>query len=88
MPGITTSFGAVRDIEKWPARDRRSVKRERDQFEGTTYITGAMLRPWTSSTRSGRTPTCPVFTAKPDDPLGGLQRGLKLYNKAIVAALG
>ena len=33
MPGANlTSFGAVRDIEKWPARDRRSRQTRRDQF--------------------------------------------------------
>ena len=34
MPGANlTSFGAVRDIEKWPARDRRTVCRDIINFE-------------------------------------------------------
>ena len=46
MPGANlTSYGAVRDIEKWPARDRRERKRDVINFEEyNPYITEAMLR--------------------------------------------
>ena len=46
MPGANlTSYGAVRDIEKWPARDRREVRRDTINFEEyNPYVTGAMLR--------------------------------------------
>ena len=45
MPGANlTSFGAVRDIEKWPARDRRSVCRDVINFEEyNPYVAGAMI---------------------------------------------
>ena len=34
MPGANlTSYGTVRDIGKWPERDRRTVKRDRINFE-------------------------------------------------------
>ena len=34
MPGANlTSYGAVRDIEKWPARDRRTIRRDVINFE-------------------------------------------------------
>ena len=46
MPGANlTSYGTVRDLAKWPARDRRTVKRDVIDFEEyNPYVTGAMLR--------------------------------------------
>ena len=92
MPGANlTSFGAVRDIEKWPARDRRSVRRDVISFEEyNPYITGAMLQAVDIlHSLQEQDPDAPVFTYnKTLIRSAALQRGLKLYNKAIVAALG
>ncbi len=65
MPGANlTSFGAVRDIEKWPARDRRSVKRDVISFdEYNPYITGAMLQAVDIlHSLQEQDPDAPVFT--------------------------
>ena len=92
MPGANlTSFGAVRDIEKWPARDRRSVKRDVISFdEYNPYITGSMLQAVDIlHSLQEQDPDAPVFTYnKTLIRSSALQRGLKLYNKVIVAALG
>mgnify|MGYP000840017247 FL=1 len=92
MPGANlTSFGAVRDIEKWPARDRRSVKRDVISFdEYNPYITGSMLQAVDIlHSLQEQDPDAPVFTYnKTLIRSAALQRGLKLYNKVIVAALG
>ena len=46
LPGANlTSYGTVRDLEKWPARDRRTVGRDVINFEEhNPCVTGAMLR--------------------------------------------
>lgn len=92
MPGANlTSYGTVRDVEKWPARDRRTVKRDVIDFdEYNPYTAGAMLRAVDT-----------LHTLQENDPAAAqynynktvirstaLARGVKLYNKAIVAALG
>ena len=92
MPGANlTSYGTVRDVEKWPARDRRTVKRDVIDFdEYNPYTAGAMLRAVDM-----------LHTLQENDPAAAqynynktvirstaLARGVKLYNKAIVAALG
>ena len=92
MPGANlTSFGAVRDIEKWPARDRRTVCRDVINFEEyNPYVAGAMVE--AVNILHGleeRDPDAPVYTHnKAIIRATALRRGLKLYNKAIVAALG
>ena len=45
MPGANlTSYGTVRDIGKWPERDRRTVKRDRINFEeDNPYLAGGMI---------------------------------------------
>lgn len=92
MPGSNlTSYGAVRDIEKWPARDRRKVKRDVIDFaEYNPYVTGAMLDAVNIlHTLQEQDPDAAVYTYnKTLIRASSLQRGLKLYNKAIVAALG
>ncbi|WP_290541282.1 DUF4954 family protein [Alistipes sp.] len=92
MPGANlTSFGAVRDIEKWPARDRRTVKRDVISFEEyNPYVTGAMLQAVDIlHTLQEQDPDATVFTHnKTLIRSAALQRGIKFYNKAIVAALG
>ena len=92
MPGLSLrSYGTVRDIEKWKARDKRTLKRDNICFEEfNPYITGKMLRgvdtltrmlednPEAKSYNYNRT----VIKA----PM--VERGIKLYNSAIVASLG
>ena len=92
MPGANlNSYGAVRDIEKWPARDRRKLKRDVINFEEyNPYVAGAMLRAVDMlHTLEEQDPDAPVYTYnKVQIRAAALQRGIKLYNKAIVAALG
>ncbi len=92
MPGANlTSYGAVRDVEKWPARDRRKVRRDVIDFEEyNPYVMGAMLDAVNIlHTLQEQDPDVEVYTYnKTLIRAASLQRGLKLYNKAIVAALG
>ena len=92
MPGANlTSYGTVRDVEKWPARDRRTVERDVINFEEyNPYITGAMLRAVdTLHTLREQDPDAAEYSYnKTLIRATALNRGLRLYNKAIVAALG
>ncbi|WP_418982033.1 DUF4954 family protein [Alistipes sp.] len=92
MPGANlTSYGAVRDIEKWPARDRRTLKRDVINFEEyNPYVTGAMLRAVDTLHRlEEQDPDAPVYAHnKVQIRASALRRGIGLYNRAIVAALG
>ncbi len=92
MPGANlTSYGAVRDVEKWPARDRRKIRRDVIDFdEYNPYVTGAMIDAVNIlHTLQEQDPDAEVYTYnKTLIRAASLQRGLKLYNKAIVAALG
>lgn len=92
MPGANlTSYGAVRDIEKWQARDRREVRRDTINFEEyNPYVTGAMLRAVDTlhSLEEGDPDAAEYGYNKTMIRAAALRRGLKLYNKAIVAALG
>lgn len=92
MPGANlTSFGAVRDIEKWPARDKRQVKRDVINFEEyNPYIASAMLRAVdTLHTLSDEDPDALYYNyRKAVIRSATLRRGIGLYNKALVAALG
>ena len=92
MPGANlASYGAVCDIEKWPARDRRKLKRDVIDFdEYNPYVTQAMLDAVNIlHTLQEQDPDAEVYTYnKTLIRAASLQRGLKLYNKAIVAALG
>ena len=92
MPGSNlTSYGAVRDIEKWPARDRRTVRRDVIDFaEYNPYVTGAMIEAVNIlHSLQEQDPDAAVYTYnKTLIRSASLQRGLKLYNRAIVAALG
>ena len=92
LPGINlTSYGTVRDLEKWPARDRRTVGRDVVDFEAyNPYITGLLLQ---AVDRLHR-----LEEQHPDADhyiynrvlirSAAVRRGIGLYNKAIVAALG
>ena len=92
MPGANlTSYGAVRDIEKWPARDRRERKRDVINFEEyNPYITEAMLRAVdTLHTLAEEDPDAPSYVyRKAVIRAAALKRGIGLYNKFVVAALG
>ena len=90
MPGANlTSYGAVRDIEKWPARDRRERKRDVINFEEyNPYITEAMLRAVdTLHTLAEEDPDAPSYVyRKAVIRAAALKRGIGLYNKFVVAA--
>lgn len=92
MPGANlTSYGAVRDIEKWPARDKRTLKRDTINFEEyNPYITSAMLKGIdTLHELAEEDPDAPSYNyRKVVIRSSSLHRGLGLYNKFIVAALG
>ncbi len=92
MPGANlTSYGAVRDIEKWPARDRRTLKRDVIDFEEyNPYVAGTMLKALdTLHTLKEQEPDAAVYSFnKVQIRATSLLRGIKLYNKYIVAALG
>lgn len=92
MPGANlTSYGTVRDVEKWPARDRRRANRDIIDFdEYNPYVAGAMLQ------AVDRLHTLQDEAPKAEQYIHGntvirstaLERGIKLYDKAIVAAMG
>lgn len=92
MPGANlASYGTVRDIAKWPGRDHRRVCRDViDYEEYNPCITGAMLRAVDALQRMQEDdPDAPIHVFnKVQIRATGLQRGILLYNKAIVAALG
>lgn len=92
MPGANlTSYGTVRDVEKWPARDRRTVGRDVINFEEyNPYLTQAMLRAVDTlhSLREQDPDAAEYSYNKTQIRAAALQRGIGLYNKAIVAAIG
>lgn len=92
MPGANLmSYGAVRDVEKWPKRDRRRVKRDRINFEEyNPYVCQSFVAAVNAlNTLADADPDAEVYTYKKVFIRPQLlQRGLKLYNKAIVASLG
>lgn len=92
MPGANLiSYGTVRDIEKWPARDHRTVRRDRINFEPhNPYLTGCLIEAVnTLNTLAEANPDADSYIHKHVTIKSvQLNRGLKLYNKAIVASLG
>ncbi|MDE7069321.1 MAG: DUF4954 family protein [Alistipes sp.] len=92
MPGANlTSYGTVRDTAKWPERDRRTLRRDRINFEvHNPYLAGGMIDAVnTLNTLEEARPDAESYvhnhaTIKSVQ----LRRGLKLYNRAIVASLG
>lgn len=92
MPGANlTSYGAVRDIEKWPARDRRTCKRDVINFEEyNPYIAAAVLRGTDTLNRlADEDPDAQSYIHhKTLIRAAALKRGIGLYNKFTVAALG
>lgn len=92
MPGANlTSYGAVRDMEKWPKRDKRRIKRDRINFqEYNPYIGQSFIQAVnTLYTLRDRDPDAELYTYKKVFMKPALlNRGLKLYQKAVVATLG
>ncbi len=92
MPGANlTSYGTVRDLAKWPARDRRTVKRDVIDFEEyNPYVTGAMLRAVDLLHRmEEQDPKAENYIHnRVQIRASAVRRGIGLYNKAIVASLG
>lgn len=92
LPGANlTSYGTVRDMEKWPARDRRTVKRDVINFEEhNPYITGAMLQAVDLLHRmEEQNPEAETYLHnRVQIRASAVRRGIGLYNKAIVASLG
>ncbi|MEG2369819.1 MAG: DUF4954 family protein [Alistipes sp.] len=92
MPGANlTSYGAVRDIEKWPARDKRTARRDIIRFEEyNPYITEGLVKAVnTLHTIADTDPDASSYNYKKVNIKASmLQRGIGLYTKAIVASLG
>lgn len=92
LPAVNlTSYGTVRDLEKWPKRDRRKVMRDVINFEPhNPYTTGAMVRAVEMlHSLEELNPDSPVYSYnRVQIRASALQRGISLYNRAIVASLG
>ena len=92
IPAIAlTSYGTVRDTEKWQMRDKRKVKRDNVHFdEFNPFLTGKMLRGVDILTRFwDEDPEAKQFTYnRTIIKATVIQRGIKLYNSAIAASLG
>ncbi len=92
LPGMAlTSYGAVRDTEKWKIRDKRTEKRDNIRFEEfNPFITGRMLRGVDALTRMRENdPEAKTYTYnRTIIKASMLTRGIKLYNSAIGASLG
>ncbi|MDE6861481.1 MAG: DUF4954 family protein [Alistipes sp.] len=92
MPGLNlTSYGTVRDIDKWRKRDRRKVCRDRVNFEEfNPFLTGKMARgvDALNSLRDGDPDASLYHYNRTTIKSTMLARGIKLYNRAIAASLG
>ena len=92
IPAIAlTSYGTVRDTEKWQARDKRHLKHDNIHFdEFNPFITGKMLRGVDILTRFwDEDAEAKSFTYnRTIIKATMLQRGIKLYNSAIAASIG
>lgn len=92
IPAIAlTSYGTVRDTEKWQTRDKRQLKHDNILFdEFNPFITGKMLRGVDILTRFwDEDPEAKSFTYnRTTIKATVIQRGIKLYNSAIAASLG
>ncbi|MEG1645181.1 MAG: DUF4954 family protein [Alistipes sp.] len=92
MPAANlSSYGAVRDTEKWPARDKRKLRRDVINFEEyNPYICQYFI----TAIRTLRSlqeaePNAEIYNYRKvfiKTPM--LQRGMKLYTKAVVASVG
>ena len=91
VPGANlSSYGTVRDIEKWPARDRRRLRRDRIDFAAWNPYVGNALAAGIETLEA-------LYENNPDAQsfihnnvhikLSGLRRGLKRYELALSATL-
>lgn len=92
MPAMNlTSYGTVRDIDKWCKRDRRTLRRDRIDFdEFNPFLTGMMVRgvDRLNSLRDGD-PKADIYRYNRTTIKSTmLVRGIKLYNRAIAASIG
>ncbi len=92
MPAMNlTSYGTVRDIEKWCKRDRRTLRRDRIDFdEFNPFLTGMMVRgvDRLNALRDGD-PKADIYRYNRTTIKSTmLVRGIKLYNRAIAASIG
>ena len=92
IPAIAlTSYGTVRDTEKWQARDKRKIKRDNVHFdEFNPFLTGKMLRGVDILTRfvEEESEAKQYTYNRTIIKATVVQRGIKLYNSAIAASLG
>lgn len=92
MPGLNlTSYGTVRDIDKWRSRDKRRICRDRINFEEfNPFLTGKMARGVDAlNALHDSDPDAAVYHYNRTSIKSTmLMRGIKLYNRAIAASLG
>ncbi|MBR3847602.1 MAG: DUF4954 family protein, partial [Alistipes sp.] len=92
LPAVNlTSYGTVRDLEKWPARDRRTHQRDIINFDvHNPYTTWGILRAVEIlHSLEEQNPDSPVYSYnRVQIRAAALHRGLTLYNRAVVAAMG
>ncbi len=92
MPAANlVSYGTARDIEKWQARDRRSVKRDTINFEQhNPYLTAKMVEALDTlhALQHEDLDAESYNYNKTTISSRSLQRAIGLYNKGIVASLG
>lgn len=92
MPGANlTSYGTVRDLEKWPRRDRRRRRRDVIDFDADNpFVAERMVRALEAlRSLEAEDPDAESYTYnKVQIRSTALARGLKLYNRAVAAAQG
>uniref|UniRef100_UPI0040563ED2 DUF4954 family protein n=1 Tax=Alistipes sp. TaxID=1872444 RepID=UPI0040563ED2 len=92
MPALALkSYGTVRDIEKWRARDRRKLKHDNICFEEfNPFITGKMLRGVDTLTRLREgDPEAKTYSYNRTTIRSSMiERAVKMYNQAIGASIG
>ncbi len=92
MPGANlSSCGLLRDLQKWPARDRRTTRRDRINFEEhNPYVTRRMIQGLEILRRlEEQDPYASVYMYnRVRISSAALRKGIKLYERAITAALG
>ncbi len=92
MPAANlTSYGTQRDIAKWAARDRRTIKRDVINYEEhNPYITSLMVRGVNTlhTLQEGNDSAEEYMYERVAIRSSHLKRGVTLYNKAIAASLG
>ena len=92
LPGANlSSYGTVRDIEKWRQRDKRSAGRDLINFETWNPFVGNALAAGLDALRT-------LYDSNPDAQsfiynsvhikLTGLRRGIQRYEQALAATLG